>query len=196
MGSAGYDWPQPSAQLLFGENIFTLSSLHVLLSAANLLCVVFFAVHLIFAAFYLLAAWYSRAQRPPGGRELPPTAACTVLTSRLLLPDWSSRARIYSARRSRHNVRLSRGGFISSWRREPVNVLELPASFESALIHFGCKPSATVPLVFSQASEGEQLYLFSCVHKEFPSTPPPPSSLQQYILRGFLWNQPSKKCGD
>lgn len=51
------------------------------------------------------------------------------------------------------------GGFISSWHGVHVNVVELPSSFESTLMHFGCEPSAI--LLFSQALEEKHSCIFS-----------------------------------
>lgn len=184
-----------SAQLLFGKNIFTLSGLHVLLSAL-IYCVCCFlcgAPH--FCCFQSFCCLLQHSSKATWRAKAASDSSLHSVNLLVPLPDWSRRAGIYCARRSRHNVRLNRGGFISSWRRRPVNVLELPASFESALIHFGCKPSATVLLVFSQASERNSCIFSAALTKSFPPQPPL-FSLQQYILRGILWNQPSKKCGD
>lgn len=50
-------------------------------------------------------------------------------------------------------------GFISSWHGKHVNVLELPGSFESMLMHFGWKPSAASAGL--HPGFGAQFHLFS-----------------------------------
>lgn len=50
------------------------------------------------------------------------------------------------------------GGFISSWHRKPVNVVEPSGSFEFTLMHFGCEPSG---VLYSPGSGVAPLYVFS-----------------------------------
>lgn len=109
-------------------------------------------------------------------------AACTVLTSR----SWYLTEPVELG--FTLQCMTEAGGFISSWRREPVNVLELPASFESVLIHFGCKPSATVLLVFSQAWE-ENSCIFSAV---LPNNSPRYNNISS---EGFFEIIPQRNAG-
>lgn len=69
-----------------------------------------------------------------------------------------------------------------------MNVLELPSSFESKLIHSGCDPSVTVRLVFSQALWPRFIF-FSYSSEESYST------TVMFLERSFLWICPWKKSG-
>lgn len=70
------------------------------------------------------------------------------------------------------------GGFISSWHREHVNVSELPGAFESMLIHIGCEPATTVPLVFSRAS---RIFSATPLKQQFPFA-------AIFLVRGFFFS--------
>lgn len=150
----GVGWLQLTlqrAQLLFGENIFTFSSLFNLVAV-----LIFFHIKLTCSLFLLGGAphhsvfdfWavgFSRAQRPQGGPDLSPWQPVQSKPhgpgTWLNLQSWDLPCVMEPA------LCMSKaGGFICFWHRKPVNVVELPGSFEFTLIHFGCKPNAMLLL--------------------------------------------------